>query len=343
MLFDVSFNEGNQVFSGKEQEMLDNTVSYILTFSIAFAVAYMLTPSVRSFALRFSVIDKRDIRKVHNKVVSRFGGLAIYLGFIFAMASSFFLNSGLEIKDIVSLSKVIMASTLILCLGIYDDIKGADAWIKLFIQVLAAVFLIDSGFMIKKIYNPFGSPIDLGVLCVPITILWLVGITNSINLIDGMDGLAGGVMFIASMGLFVTFLIMKETQAVAVFAVLALAGAVLAFLRYNWTPAKIFMGDTGSMFLGFTIAAIALMTSYKATTSIVLFVPIIALGIPIFDTTLAFGRRVLRRQNPFTADKDHLHHYLMRQNLGKQQVVIILLALTLALNIFAILLALWMR
>jgi UDP-GlcNAc:undecaprenyl-phosphate GlcNAc-1-phosphate transferase len=225
---------------------------------------------------------------------------------------------------------IVMASTMILILGMYDDAKGADAKVKFFVQVLAAVLLINSGFVVKVISIPWVGPLQLGIFSIPVTVLWLVGVTNAINLIDGLDGLAAGIVFICSLGLFCKSLMLGSILP-AFFAV-ALAGACLGFLKYNFFPAKIFMGDTGSMFLGFSIAALAIWTGDKTSTAVILLVPIVGLGIPILDTSLAFTRRIVRKQNPFHADKEHLHHILLRKKLTEKQVVYILWAITLFLN-----------
>jgi UDP-GlcNAc:undecaprenyl-phosphate GlcNAc-1-phosphate transferase len=180
---------------------------YLLVFFIAFAVTFLITPSVRAVALRFSALDARDDRKIHTKVITRFGGLAIYAGFICAMICSFFPATGLHFMDIAPLVKVIAAATLILMLGVYDDVRGANARTKFFIQILAAFFLVNSGITIQKIGIPFVGVLELGAWNVPVTILWLVGITNAINLIDGLDGLAGGIIFISSLGMFASFLV----------------------------------------------------------------------------------------------------------------------------------------
>jgi len=206
-------------------EVLD----YTLIFFIAFAVTFLITPSIRAIALRVSALDVRDKRKMHTKVITRFGGVAIYVGFICGMICSFFLATGLHFMDAAPLMKVVIAATLILMLGIYDDVRGANARMKFFVQILAAFFLVKSGITIEKIGIPFWRVFELGVLNIPVTILWLVGITNAINLIDGLDGLAGGIVFISSIGLLVSFLC-TGIPAIAVFCSLALAGATLAFL-----------------------------------------------------------------------------------------------------------------
>jgi UDP-GlcNAc:undecaprenyl-phosphate/decaprenyl-phosphate GlcNAc-1-phosphate transferase len=308
-------------------------MGYYLIFAIACAITFLITPSIRYFALRYSVIDRKGERKVHDKVVTRFGGLAIYLGFIYAMITAFYTESSLIGADFPSFRIIILASTLVLILGIYDDVRGANSWVKIVVQILAALILIKAGFVIKIVSNPFGQPINLGVFSIAITMLWLVGITNAINLIDGLDGLAAGIVLFSSLGLF--FVFFTTGRLMPAFFAMALGGSCLGFLRYNFSPAQMFMGDTGSMFLGFSIAALAILASRKATTAIILLVPIIGLGIPILDTCLAFFRRLLRRTSPFTPDKEHIHHLLLRFNLTGKQVVIILLAITALLNIIA--------
>ncbi|NQT32499.1 MAG: undecaprenyl/decaprenyl-phosphate alpha-N-acetylglucosaminyl 1-phosphate transferase [Candidatus Omnitrophica bacterium] len=308
-------------------------MTYFLVFAIACGITFLITPTIRYVGLKFSVIDKKNTRKIHTKIVTRFGGLGIYIGFIFALLTLFTVRFGFGNLEFTSLWAIVMASTMILILGMYDDARGADAKVKFFVQILAAVLLINSGFLVKVISIPWGGALHLGIFSIPVTILWLVGVTNAINLIDGLDGLAAGIVFICSLGLFCKFL-MFGAFLPAFFAV-ALAGACLGFLKYNFFPAKIFMGDTGSMFLGFSIAALAIWTGYKTTTAIILLVPIIALGIPILDTFLALVRRITRKQSPFHADKEHLHHILLKKKFTEKQVVYIFWAITLFLNIIA--------
>ncbi|MFC1668646.1 glycosyltransferase family 4 protein [Chlamydiota bacterium] len=308
-------------------------MNYFLIFAIACAITFLITPTIRFFALRFSLIDRRSTRKIHTRIVTRFGGFAIYIGVFFAILAGFYANLGLEKPDFAIFKIIFIASTLILFLGIYDDAKGANAWIKLFVQLLATLILIRSGFIIKIISNPFGSPIKLGNLGIPITILWFISITNAINLIDGLDGLANGIVFICSIALFPVFFITSKTM--PAFFSLAIAGACLGFLRYNFFPAKIFLGDTGSMFLGFSLASLAILTNHKTTITLGLLVPLIGLGIPIFDTTFAFFRRVIKRKHPFKADNEHIHHFLLKKNLSQKQVVYSLWIITALLNIGA--------
>lgn len=308
-------------------------MSYFLIFATACAITFLITPSIRYFALRYSIMDRKGARKVHEKVVTRFGGLAIYLGFLYAMVTALYTEPSIGAADVALFRVIALASTLVLILGIYDDVRDAGKWIKIAVQVLAALILIRVGLVIRIVSNPLGPPIHLGVFSVAVTVLWLVGITNAINLADGLDGLAAGIVLFSSLGLFYVLLVTGEKM--AAFYAMALAGACLGFLRYNFSPAQVFMGDTGSMFLGFAIAALAIMARRKATTSIMLLVPIIGMGVPILDTGLAFFRRLVRGTSPFRPDSEHIHHRLLRLNLTPRQVVIILLAVTACLNLAA--------
>ena len=304
---------------------------YFIIFASAYMVTFLVTPFIRYFALRLSLIDKRGQRKIHTKVITRFGGVAIYAGFIFPLILLIFLKRNIATWDLNSASMIVGASTMILLLGIYDDAKGANALVKLAGQILATIILIYGGLVVKKISNPFGNSIELGFLSVPFTILWVVGITNAINLIDGLDGLAAGIVFITSLGLFFIFVI--NGKVLPAMLIIALGGSCLGFLKYNVFPAKIFMGDTGSLFLGFSIAAITIASGHKANATVMLLVPIIGLGIPILDTSMAFFRRLIKRKNPFNGDNQHIHHFLLSKRLTKKQTVFILWGVTALLNI----------
>lgn len=305
-------------------------------FVLSAVVTAITIPTIRYFALKLAIVDQRNKRKIHNRIVTRFGGLAIYIGFIFAMINALLFSSRIGQQDFFVYIAIIIASTLMLILGLFDDVKGANAFIKFSVQILASLIMIQAGFIVKYISNPFGDPIVLGIFAIPFTILWLVGITNAINLIDGLDGLAAGIVFIVS-GSMAWMFITSGCLMPAFFAI-ALAGACLGFLRYNYLPAKVFMGDAGSLFLGFSVAALAIVTNLKGHTTIGLLFPvIIGLGIPIYDTSLALFRRlVIKRVNPFQADNEHIHHALLRRKLKPESVVLILWALTLILNIVAV-------
>jgi UDP-GlcNAc:undecaprenyl-phosphate GlcNAc-1-phosphate transferase len=226
---------------------------------------------------------------------------------------------------------------LILALGIYDDIKGANAGKKLTVQTIAALILFFFGFEIQTISNPFGSPIHLGWLSLPATVFWLVGLSNAFNLIDGIDGLASGVAFFATSALLAVALFLGNILPSLFTA--ALAGATLGFLRYNFNPAKIFMGDSGSLFLGFTIAAISIHGSAKAHAAVAILIPIVALGLPIMDTLLAIGRRVYRGLPIPTADREHIHHKLIKYGFSHRRAALILYSFCVVLSSLAILLS----
>lgn len=306
-------------------------MSYLLIFAIALVMTYLIVPSIRYSALRFSLVDRKSARKVHSKVVTRFGGFAMYIGFIFAIGAVFVLGVDVTKGDVRSLLTILMASTLMLILGIYDDARGANAFTKFSVQILAALLLVKSGVLVQVISNPFGLQFALGFFSIPITVLWLVGVTNAINLIDGLDGLAAGIVFINAITLF--FVYVLSGLVMPAFFAAALAGACLGFLPYNFYPAKVFMGDTGSLFLGFALAALSVFTGHKASAIIGLLIPIVGLAVPILDTSLAFSRRLLRGDSPFKADKQHIHHWLLRKKISDRDVVLMLWGITTILNI----------
>ncbi|EAU69743.1 UDP-N-acetylmuramyl pentapeptide phosphotransferase/UDP-N- acetylglucosamine-1-phosphate transferase [Stigmatella aurantiaca DW4/3-1] len=212
---------------------------------------------------------------------------------------------------------------VIALLGLYDDLKGANARLKFAVQFAVALGLYQLGFRVELIANPFGPEFSLGVLSLPFTVLWVVGVINAINLIDGLDGLAGGVAFFGVSTNFILSLVRGDVVMCLLMA--ALAGAILGFLVFNFNPASIFMGDTGSMFLGFVLAAVSLKTSTKSGTAVAMLVPIMALGLPIMDTLIAMVRRTLLGRPMFSADKEHIHHRLMsRMVLSHRSAVLVL-------------------
>lgn len=308
---------------------------YFLLFMVAFFVAFLVTPSIRMIALRFYVVDKKNARKIHNKVVTKMGGAAIYAGFLLALTVAFLFEFEALKSSLFPCAAILISCSIIFLLGVYDDVRGANAFVKFSVQIVASLILIRAGFLIKAVDTTFGI-IDMGYFSVPFTLLWIIGITNAINLIDGLDGLAAGIVFIVSLGL--SFLLLyKGSSLLGAVMSIALAGACFGFLRYNYHPAKIFMGDTGSLFLGFMLATLAIEGSCKSMTTISLLVPIIALGVPIIDTTLAFVRRVGKHKHPFIADDSHLHHWLVARGLSQVQAVWILYSATIFLSLVAFL------
>jgi len=231
---------------------------------------------------------------------------------------------------------IAIGSFLILIEGIYDDIKGANYVKKFGFQITASLVVIYFGYKITFISNPFGDNLYLGIFSIPVTILWITGITNAINLIDGLDGLAAGIGAIVSLTFVVIAYKLGDFSGVLMSALLL--GATSAFLWYNFNPAKVFMGDVGSQFIGFILACISIDSFFKVPSSQAVFIPIIALGLPILDTILAFLRRVVIGTHPFRGDKKHIHHYLIHLNVGYKRTVFYIYGATLLLGIVSFLL-----
>jgi len=299
---------------------------YILSLIIALCASYLLTPYVRKLAFRIGALDRPDKRKVHQKIMPRLGGLAIYLAFVIAVLLTTTLT-----KDIIG---IMTGGTCIMLLGVLDDKYSLPAKVKLLGQILCALVLCAFDIKIEWLANPFGGYIYFDEFSVPFTVFWIISFTNVMNLIDGLDGLAAGVGAIAS----VTVIMVAVQQGFYPVAVItaALAGGILGFLRYNFNPASIFMGDTGSMFIGYTMAAISVFGAVKSATIIALVVPAIALGLPIMDTTFAILRRYTNGRPIFSPDKGHLHHRLLAMGLSQRQAVIIMYAISAALCVAAV-------
>ncbi len=294
--------------------------AYAFTFLTALVVTFALTPLVKRFAIQIGAVDKPNARKVHHGMIPRLGGLAIYIGFITALA----LTVGFP-HDILGL---VCGATVLVAVGIADDVWSLPAKVKLLGQIAAAaVFVIGFDIRIDWLEIPFAGYIFLSsVISVPLTIFWIVGFVNTMNLIDGLDGLAAGISAIASVAIFLVAFQMGQWTCAA--AMVAMAGSALAFLQYNFNPAKIFMGDTGSMLLGYIIASVSIMGVMKSAATVVLIVPLVALGVPIMDTALAIVRRRLSGVPVFAPDKCHLHHRLLALGLTQKQVVLIMYAIT---------------
>lgn len=300
--------------------------NYVLAFFIALAAAYILTPGVISLATRLGAMDAPDPRKVHKKPVPRLGGLAIYLAFTVAALSTVEMN--------MEMTGLLLGGTVIAIVGIIDDFKNLPAKVKLLGQIFAALLLVAFDIRIDFISDPFGDFLYLEYLAVPATIFWVVGLTNTVNLIDGLDGLAAGVSMIAS----VTIALVALQQGFLLVAVLtaALAGSAMGFLHYNFNPARIFMGDTGSMFLGYMLAGISIIGAVKSAATIALIVPILALGLPILDTAFAIIRRYRGGVPIFKPDRGHLHHRLLDLGFTQKQAVLLMYVISAVLGLSAI-------
>jgi UDP-GlcNAc:undecaprenyl-phosphate/decaprenyl-phosphate GlcNAc-1-phosphate transferase len=300
--------------------------NYILAFLIALIVAYIITPGVISLAIKMGAMDAPDPRKVHKKPIPRLGGIGIYLAFMVAV---------LFTVDITQeMLGLLIGGTVIAVVGIVDDFKNLPAKVKLLGQIIAACILVAFDIRIDFISDPFGDFYYLEYLAVPATVFWIVGLTNTVNLIDGLDGLAAGVSMIAA----ATILLVALQQGFVLVAVLtaALAGSAMGFLHYNFNPAKIFMGDTGSMFLGFMLAGISIIGAVKSAATIALIVPILALGLPILDTTFAIVRRYRGGVPIFKPDRGHLHHRLLDLGFTQRQAVLLMYVISGVLGLSAI-------
>ncbi len=297
-----------------------------VAFVTSTAMAAALTPIVRHLARRWGLLDHAlSSRKVHGKPIPRFGGAAIVCAFFAPLAALFFVDSEMGRRlwsDPRHVLGLFAGGAIIAALGIYDDVRGSSAGIKLTVQFAVAALMYWLGFRIDIISNPFGGAIDLGVFALPFTMLWIAGVVNAMNLIDGLDGLAGGVAFIAVATTFAMAAL--NGQPLMMLFTAALAGSVLGFLFYNFNPATIFMGDTGSMFLGFVLAATAIETNQKSSTTVAMVVPIVVLGVPIADTLLAMTRRAARGAPLFSADRGHIHHRLLALGLSHRQAVVVI-------------------
>ena len=313
---------------------LELWVRILLAVAIAFAISFAAVPVVKTFATKVGAIDIPDgKRRVHDHPIPRMGGLAIFLGFLLSVV--LFADITRQVRGIL------IGAVLIVACGAIDDVVNLRAWIKLLVQVAAAVIAVAHGVVIEFFSNPNifsdNELLVLGWLSIPVTVLWIVGITNSVNLIDGLDGLAVGVSTIASVTMFVVALLVSEGNVAQLLA--ALMGACLGFMPYNLNPAKIFMGDTGALLLGYVLSTVSVVGMFKTYALVTFVVPILALFLPLFDTTCSFFRRILRGQSPMHPDRGHLHHRLIDMGLSQKQAVAILYSVSAILGLCAVVLA----
>jgi len=298
----------------------------IVVFALALFVAAALTPFLITLARSRGLVDRGDARKVHKIPTPRIGGVAIVAGFFAPLLSLAFIPGHVQtfFAQHRSVWMLLACGAAIAALGLYDDLRGASPKLKLFVQIVVAIAMVSvGGYRIEHLQIPFGGGIQhVGMLAAPLSVLWIVGIVNAINLIDGLDGLAGGVALIVVATNLVLGVVHGDMLTILLMT--ALAGGVIGFLFYNLNPAQIFMGDTGSLFLGFVLAAVSLRTSHESASAWRLLVPVVALGLPIGDTLLAFARRALRGQSPFRPDREHIHHKLLDIGLTHRQAVLAL-------------------
>lgn len=291
----------------------------LLCIIASFLLSLALTPAAKKIAVRFGVMDiPKDARRMHKKPIPRMGGLAIYIAFIVISLSV----CNIDKKLLLTLA----GATMIAILGIIDDKCALPPLPKLIIQLIAAVLPVAGGLRIDFL-NPFGVAEKgywfMGWLSIPLTVIWIVGVTNAINFVDGLDGLAGGVSTIACASLLATAVLTGASYN-SIILLSALIGACLGFLPYNFHPASVFMGDTGSTLLGYMLSVIAVGGMFKTTITISFIIPVIALGLPIVDTAFVIMRRMLNGKSPMAPDKTHLHHKLIELGFSQVKTVLII-------------------
>ena len=309
---------------------------YMLAFIIAAGVALLVTPGVICLAGKTGAMDAPDARKVHKKPIPRIGGIGIYVAFMVAILSvlAFTEVSPEVLYEIIGL---LVGGSIIFIVGLIDDYVNLPAKVKLLGQIIAACVLVFAfDVRIDFITDPFGDYIYLEFLAIPATIFWLVGLTNTVNLIDGLDGLACGVSTISAISMLVIALLVSESDVALVMA--ALVGACLGFMPYNKNPAKMFMGDTGSTFLGYILATISIQGLFKYYAIVSFAVPFLILGLPMFDTLFAIIRRLAHGQNPMAPDRGHIHHRLIDMGLNQKQAVAALYVISSILGLSAVML-----
>jgi UDP-GlcNAc:undecaprenyl-phosphate/decaprenyl-phosphate GlcNAc-1-phosphate transferase len=300
---------------------------YTFAFIIALVVTVIATPLVKKLAFKFNVVDKpNEDRKVHKKTMPYLGGLAIALGFF---AGYIYLYPKVQFMP-----AFIIGALLIIITGVVDDKYKMSAKYKLLMQILVAVIVVSSGVSIDFIQVPYIGQISFGWWGYPLSILWIVGVTNAINFIDGLDGLATGVSSIALIAIMVMGILNGQVAAIGLSVILL--GGTLGFLFFNIHPAKIFMGDAGSMFIGYTMAVISILGLFKSLTFFSIIIPIIVLAVPIFDTSFAIIRRIATGQKISTPDRLHLHHCLMNMGFSHRTTVFIIYGISATFGIAAI-------
>lgn len=303
-------------------------LTLVLCFSLAFLITLISTPFVKKLAQKIGAIDvPKDSRRMHKKPIPRLGGLAIFYGFLISILCFYPID-----RQFVG---IIIGTLIIVGVGIVDDVKQLPARVKLLAQLIAAVVVVMHNIRIVAISVPSfmveGGILPLGILSIPVTIIWIIAVTNAVNLIDGLDGLAVGVSSIATFSLFFIAILAGEPKVALLTA--AVAGACIGFMPYNFNPAKIFMGDTGALFLGFILSVVCIQGLFKGYVITSFVVPFLILGLPIFDTLFAILRRVKNKKPIMSPDRGHLHHKLVDMGFSQKQAVAILYVISSLLGI----------
>ena len=313
--------------------MIKLSQAHVLGMIIAYLLGIFIVPLVIYYSKKNNLVDIPNERKIHHGAIPRLGGIAIWLSvmltFLFLVLLSYYPKGQ-------GLSAIITGGSLMFLMGLIDDIYGLNAKFKLFIQVAIATIVILLGIRIEVLFNPFGSNIDLGLMSYPITLLWIVGITNAINFIDGVDGLAGSIVSISSFTIGIISLVLAPAVLITPLIAVILTGAMLAFLTFNFNPAKIFMGDSGALYAGFLLATLSVIGVSKPALGISMYLPIIILAVPVLDVVYSSTRRILKGQSPFVADSEHIHHKLLHAGYSQDRLVFLLASFSMICSLLSI-------
>ena len=308
-----------------------NIITLLITILCAFLISFTTTPIARVLAFKVGAIDvPKDGRRMHKEPVPRMGGLAIFLGY--AVTVLIFCE---PTKPMIGM---LLGAALLVVVGIFDDIYSLPALYKLVLQIICATVATLMGNQIPAV-TISGRYIPLGAWSIPLTILWITALINAVNLIDGLDGLSCGVSAISSVSLLFSAFFLPEPTITILLMTAALAGTCIGFLPFNFNPASIFMGDTGAMFLGYTLAILSVQGFFKVNALMSFWIPFLVFALPILDTTSAFIRRVLHKKNPFSPDRGHIHHKLIDMGFTQKQSVMILYSICGMLGVSAVLFA----
>ncbi|MCC6234092.1 MAG: undecaprenyl/decaprenyl-phosphate alpha-N-acetylglucosaminyl 1-phosphate transferase [Verrucomicrobiales bacterium] len=314
--------------------------TYFTMLLLAMVVTFVMTPIAGRIAALLGAVDLPGPRKIHTEPIARLGGLAVVAGFCAPLIALYFLDN--RVAQIFQQNQMLIialvgAGILTFLLGVVDDVRGlAPRW-KLLGQFGVATLMYGGGFRITEFSNPFGGAWQLGWLAFPVTLLWIVGLTNATNLLDGMDGLAAGVAAVLAVSL--SMISILDGNSVLALMTFCLAGAALGFLPYNFAPARIFLGDCGSLFLGVTMAGISTISLFKAATATLVMVPMLLFALPLYDTAHVVFHRLSEGRHPFSADKNHVHLRLLRLGLNQREAALFLYLVTLFLGLAAIILS----
>ncbi len=307
-------------------------------FFSSLVLALLLTPAVGAFARRFNLVDLPEKRKVHGLPIPRLGGMSIFVSCLLPFVGSVLFCGGVrdycELKP--SVEWLLAGAALVFLAGLWDDIHHLRPGVKFALQLAAALLACHGGLTFDQVELPWGTLLPLGWFSIPVTLFWFLLVINAINLIDGLDGLAAGVTLFVSLTLLV--LSISSGNFLVATGLAALAGTCMGFLRYNFNPASIFMGDSGSYFLGYMLAALSVLGSIKSQATVAIIIPIVALGLPLMDAVIAPIRRFITGKDLFQPDKSHIHHKLLKMGLTQRKAVLLMYGATIILGVLALLL-----